>query len=154
MGIGLFLSIFTISAAALLETYRLHLAGELGLIDKHVPVPLSILWQIPQFLLMGVSEVFINIGQVEFFYDQSPDSMRSLSSAFALVVTSLGSYLSSLIVTVVTCFTSQEGQAGWIPDNLNEGHLDYFFWVLAVIGCFNLVVYIFFARKYQPKKVI
>ena len=41
---------------------------------------------------------------------------------------------------------------GWIPDNLNEGHLDYFFWLLAGLSLLNLLVYIFFARRYKQKK--
>lgn len=31
----------------------------------------------------------------------------------------------------MTYFTTQGGKAGWIPDNLNEGHLDYFFLALS-----------------------
>ncbi|KAL7240060.1 hypothetical protein ACSBR2_005843 [Camellia fascicularis] len=152
MGIGLFLSIFCMSAAALVEMKRLALARELGLVDEDIPVPLSILWQIPQYFLLGAAEVFTFVGQLEFFYDQSPDAMRSLCSAFSLLTTSLGNYLSSLILTVVTSITTAGGQAGWIPDNLNEGHLDYFFWLLAGLSFCNLVVYVFCAKIYKQKK--
>ncbi|KAM7254944.1 hypothetical protein ACFE04_020185 [Oxalis oulophora] len=132
MGIGLFLSVVCMCSAALLEIKRLQIAKELGLTDKDVAVPLSILWQIPQYMVMGAAEVFTFIGQLEFFYDQSPDAMRSLCSALSLLTTSLGSYLSSFILTMVTYWSSRNGQIGWIPsNNLNEGHLDYFFWLLA-----------------------
>lgn len=37
---------------------------------------LSIFWQAPQYVLVGLSEVFTSIAQMEFFYDQAPDVMR------------------------------------------------------------------------------
>ncbi|XP_031121612.1 protein NRT1/ PTR FAMILY 8.3-like [Ipomoea triloba] len=152
MGIGLFLSILCMSAAALVEIKRLQIARDLDLVDKAVAVPISIFWQIPQYFLLGAAEIFTFIGQLEFFYDQSPDAMRSLCSALSLLTTALGNYLSSLILTLVTYFTTQGGNPGWIPDNLNCGHLDYFFWLLAFLSFLNMVIYIFCAKIYKSKK--
>lgn len=151
MGIGLFLSILAMVSAALVEIRRLDIARELHLTHEKVEVPMSILWQISQYALVGVGEVFTCIGQVEFFYDQSPDAMRSLCTAFALMTGSLGSYLSSLILTLVSYFTTMGGQPGWIPDNLNEGHLDRFFWLIAGLSLINLIVYIWCAFRYRYK---
>ncbi|KAJ0494649.1 putative proton-dependent oligopeptide transporter family, PTR2 family proton/oligopeptide symporter [Helianthus annuus] len=149
MGIGLFLSILCMSAAALVEIKRLDIAASLGY--DNTPVPLSIFWQIPQYFLLGAAEVFTFVGQLEFFYDQSPDAMRSLCSALSLLTNSLGNYLSSFILTVVTSITTSGGQPGWIPDNLNEGHLDRFFWLLAGLSFLNMVIYIFCAKLYKSK---
>ncbi|XP_062113146.1 protein NRT1/ PTR FAMILY 8.3-like [Humulus lupulus] len=152
MGIGLAVSVLCMSAAAVVEINRLRLAKELGLVDEAIPVPLSILWQIPQYFLLGAAEIFFFIGQLEFFYDQSPDAMRSLCSALALLTTSLGNYLSSFILTVVTYFTTKGGKLGWIPDNLNEGHLDYYFWLLAGLSFLNVLAYVVCAGRYKHKK--
>ncbi|XP_012467161.1 protein NRT1/ PTR FAMILY 8.3 [Gossypium raimondii] len=152
MGIGLFISVLCMSAAAVVEIRRLQLAKELDLVDKQVAVPISILWQIPQYFLLGAAEVCTFIGQLEFFYDQSPDAMRSLCSALSLLTTSLGNYLSSFILTLVTYFTTKGGQIGWISDNLNEGHLDYFFWLLAGLSFLNMLVYTLCASRYKQKK--
>ncbi|KAG5236747.1 Peptide transporter PTR2-B family protein [Salix suchowensis] len=152
MGIGLFISMLSMTAAALVEIKRLQLVKELGLAGEAVAVPLSIFWQIPQYMLVGASEVFTFIGQLEFFYEQSPDAMRSLCSALSLLTTSFGNYLSSFILTMVTYFTTTGGKPGWIPDNLNEGHLDYFFWLLAGLSFLNMLVYVFCANKYKQKK--
>ena len=152
MGIGLFISVLCMSAAAVVEIERLQIAKEMGLVDEDVAVPLSIFWQVPQYVLLGAAEVFTFIGQHEFFYEQAPDAMRSLCSALSLLTNSLGNYLSSLILTIVTYITTEDGSVGWIPDNLNEGHLDYFFWLLAGLSLLNLLVYIFFARRYKQKK--
>lgn len=152
MGIGLLISVLSMTAAALVEIKRLSIAKELNLTHVKAAVPLSILWQIPQYFLVGASEVFTFIGQLEFFYDQSPDAMRSLCSALSLLTTALGNYLSALILTIVTYLTTKGGNPGWIPDNLNEGHLDYFFWVLAGLSVLNLLVYVFCSVRYKTKK--
>lgn len=152
MGIGLFLSVLCMSAAAIVEIKRLQLARDLDLVDEAVAVPLSIFWQIPQYFILGAAKIFTFIGQLEFFYDQSPDAMRSLCSALSLMTTSLGNYLSSFILTLVTSITTQGGKPGWIPNNLNSGHLDYFFWLLAALRFCNLVIYVFCAKMYKSKR--
>ncbi|CAJ2677764.1 unnamed protein product [Trifolium pratense] len=151
MGIGLFISGLCMLSAAVVEIKRLQLARELDLVDKPVAVPFSVLWQIPQYFLLGASEVFTFIGQLEFFYDESPDAMRTLCGALPLLNFSLGNYLSSFILTMVTYFTTQGGRPGWIPDNLNNGHLDYFFLVLSGLSLLNMLLYIIAAKMYKQK---
>ncbi|XP_028071452.1 protein NRT1/ PTR FAMILY 8.3-like [Camellia sinensis] len=117
MGIGLFISVLCMVSAALVEMKRLALAQALGLVDENVPMPLSITWQIPQYFLFGAAEVFTFIGQLEFFYVQSLNDMCSLFAALSLLTTSMGSYLSSFILTVVTSRSTETGRRtmakGW-----------------------------------------
>ncbi|KAM0884711.1 hypothetical protein ACQ4PT_030807 [Festuca glaucescens] len=153
IGIGLVLSIVAVACAALVELKRLEIARSEDLIHENVAVPMSILWQIPQYFFAGAAEVFTAIGQLEFFYDQAPDAMRSLCAAFALITVSAGSYLSSILLTLVSYLTTQGGDPGWIPDNLNEGHLDRFFWLIAGISFVNFLVYIGCAMRYKYKNV-
>ncbi|KAJ3704258.1 hypothetical protein LUZ61_007963 [Rhynchospora tenuis] len=143
MGTGLILSILAIISAALVETKRLQIAREMGLVHVKVEVPMSILWLIPQYMLVGLAEVFTSIGQVEFSYDQSPDALRSVCMAFALVTVSLGSYMSSFVLSLVSYCTTRVGKPGWIPDNLNEGRLDLFFWLISALSLPNLIVFLF-----------
>lgn len=152
MGIGLVISMFSMMAAAALEVYRLNYVRKNNLYDAET-IPMSIFWQVPQYFLIGCAEVFTFIGQLEFFYDQAPDAMRSLCSALSLTTIALGNYLSTVLVTVVAKVTTKNGQPGWIADNLNKGHLDYFFGLLAVLSLLNLVVYVFIAKWYTYKKV-
>ncbi|KAG5000243.1 hypothetical protein JHK87_021315 [Glycine soja] len=116
------------------------------------PVYDSILWQIPQYFLLGAAEVFAFVGLLEFFYDQSPDTMKTLGTALSPLYFALGNYLSSFILTMVTYFTTQGGKLGWIPDNLNKGHLDYFFLLLAGLSFLNMLVYIVAAKRYKQTK--
>ncbi|KAJ4769121.1 Protein NRT1/ PTR FAMILY 8.1 [Rhynchospora pubera] len=152
MGIGLVISIFAMVAAGLLEVARLHIIRRDNLYDSRDYIPMSIFWQVPQYFLVGAAEVFTFIGQLEFFYDQAPDAMRSMCSALSLTTVSLGMYLSSLLVTIVTNITARNGKLGWIPDNLNRGHLDYFFWLLAIMSFVNFLLYLLIAKWYNYKK--
>ncbi|XP_020267128.1 protein NRT1/ PTR FAMILY 8.3-like [Asparagus officinalis] len=154
IGIGLFISCLAMVAGALVESRRLQLAKELDLVDKNVVVPLKFYWQIPQYFLVGCTDVFSFVGAMEFFYNQSPDAIRSLCVALPLLLTSVGSYLNSLILTIVAAITTAGGKAGWIPDNMNQGHLDYFFWLLSGLSFLNLLMYGFCSMKYKPKKVL
>ena len=150
LGIGLGISVFGMVAAAAVEIKRLEVALEHGLLDDPtVPVPLSVFWQVPQYFLMGAAEVFAYVGVYEFFYGESPDAMRGLGTAFALLTVALGSFLSSVLLTIVTRLTTRDGAPGWIADNLNRGHIDYFFWLLAGMSSFNLVLYVMCARCYK-----
>ncbi|KAG0484153.1 hypothetical protein HPP92_012237 [Vanilla planifolia] len=152
MGIGLVISIFAMVAAGILEVIRLRMVARLDLYDTDAFLPMSIFWQVPQYFIVGAAEVFTFIGQLEFFYDQAPDAMRSLCSALSLTTVALGNYLSTLLVTTVTRITTRNGQLGWIADNLNRGHLDYFYWLLAVLSLVNFSVYLLIAKWYTYKK--
>ena len=151
MGIGLAISVFSMLAAGILEVVRLDMVKRHNYYERKT-IPISIFWQVPQYFLIGCAEVFTFIGQLEFFYDQAPDAMRSLCSALSLTTVALGNYLSSLLVTIVTDVTTRHGKLGWIPDNLNRGHLDYFYWLLAILSVLNFVVYLWIAKWYTYKK--
>ncbi|GFZ01638.1 peptide transporter 1 [Actinidia rufa] len=151
MGIGLFISIFSMLSAGILELVRLRLVKKHDYYELK-EMPMSIFWQVPQYFLVGCAEVFTFIGQLEFFYEQAPDAMRSLCSALSLTTVALGNYLSSLLVTIVTSISTKNGKLGWLPDNLNYGHLDYFFWLLAILSVINLGVFIMVAKWYTYKR--
>ncbi|XP_020200799.1 protein NRT1/ PTR FAMILY 8.1 [Aegilops tauschii subsp. strangulata] len=152
MGIGLVVSMFAMLTAGVLELVRLRTIAQRGLYGEKDVVPISIFWQVPQYFIIGAAEVFTFVGQLEFFYDQAPDAMRSMCSALSLTTVALGNYLSTLLVTVVAKLTTRGGKQGWIPDNLNVGHLDYFFWLLAALSLLNFAVYLLIASWYTYKK--
>ncbi|WOH10990.1 hypothetical protein DCAR_0830467 [Daucus carota subsp. sativus] len=153
MGIGLVISIAAMLCAGTLELVRLKMVKKHKYYElEHVPM--SIFWQVPQYFIIGCAEVFTFIGQLEFFYEQAPDAMRSLCSALSLTTAALGNYLSTLLVSIVTDLSTKNGGEGWIPDNLNYGHLDYFFWMLAGLSLINLGFYFSVAKCYTYKKPV
>ncbi|KAM3195558.1 hypothetical protein ACQJBY_071602 [Aegilops geniculata] len=155
MGVGFVILTVAMLAAGMLEVARRRVLARDGTyrgMDGAEYVPLSIFWQVPQYVVLGAAEVFTFIGQMEFFYDQAPDAMRSICSGLARAAFALGNYASSALVSVVVCVTTSSGRPGWIPDDINDGHLDYFFWLLAVLCVGNFGGYLLVARWYNYKK--
>lgn len=145
MGIGLLVMIAAIVAAGLVEIDRLRHTIESG----NELSSLSIFWQVPQYVILGISEAFMYVGQLEFFMAQIPDGLKSLGIGLCMSSSSLGSYLSSLFLTVVMTITTRGGQPGWVPSNLNEGHMDRFFFLSVVLTALNLVAFIFCAKRHK-----
>lgn len=151
MGIGLVIAVLAMLSAGIVECYRLKYA------DKECPhcegsSSLSIFWQIPQYACIGASEVFMYVGQLEFFNAQTPDGLKSFGSALCMTSISLGNYFSSFLVSVVMKISTEDDMPGWIPGNLNKGHLDRFYFLLAVLTSIDLIVYIASAKWYKSIK--
>lgn len=80
--------------------------------------------------LGACAQVLASIGQLEFFYDQAPDVMRSCSMALQLLSVCIGSYLSGALVAAISSASYALG-TNWLPQDLNYGRLDLFFLLLA-----------------------
>ncbi|KAI7978815.1 Protein NRT1/ PTR FAMILY 5.8 [Camellia lanceoleosa] len=63
MGIGMLLSVIAMVIAALVETKRLKISKN----TQSETVPLGIFWLLPQYILLGISDIFTVIGMQEYF---------------------------------------------------------------------------------------
>eukprot|EP01018_Ginkgo_biloba_P018728 Gb_24626 [translate_table: standard] len=156
IGIGIFCSALCMIVAALTEMKRLKAARDNGLLDKpNATIPLGIFWLVPQYILLGVSEVFALIGMQEFFYDQMPDTMRSLGIAVYVSVFGVGNFVSSILVSVIAGVScrGRSKDANWFSDNLNRAHLNKFYWLLAGLSVFSLFLYLLFSSCFIYKKI-
>ncbi|KAJ4701208.1 Protein NRT1/ PTR FAMILY 5.10 like [Melia azedarach] len=152
IGTGMFLSIIDMVIAALVETKRLKTAEEYGLVDQpDVTIPMSVWWLLPQYILYGVSQAFAMVGFQEFFYDQVPIELRSMGLSLYLSIFGVGSYLSSFLISAIEGVTGGDGQDSWFANNLNKGHLDYFYWLLAGLSAVGLLIYLHFSKSYIYK---
>jgi peptide/histidine transporter 3/4 len=151
IGVGMFFAMLSMVSAAMVEMVRLDVAIKTGLVHQSAPVPMNILWQAPQYLLVGVAKVFSVVGFIEFACEQSPDAMRSLCQACSLIMVTLGSYLVSVMLMFINSVTEGRGSYGWIPVNLNEGHLDYLFWLMAGLQLLNLLAFAYCSMRYKRK---
>ncbi|RWR85295.1 protein NRT1/ PTR FAMILY 5.4-like protein [Cinnamomum micranthum f. kanehirae] len=122
IGVGIFLTVILTMAAALVERRRLKIVRELGLVDHpNVTIPMSVWWLLPQYMILGVADVFTLVGLQQFFYDQMPDGLQIIGAAAYLCIIGMGSFLISGIISIVGI------SSGWLVNNLNSAHLDYFY---------------------------
>ncbi|CAA7052417.1 unnamed protein product [Microthlaspi erraticum] len=142
IGTGIFLYILAMIVAALVETKRLQAARD------DITILMSVWWLVPQYVLYGVADVFTLVGLQEFFYDQVPNELRSIGMALNLSIFGVGSFLSSLMISVIDKVTSHSGQTSWFDNDLNKAHLDYFYWLLACLSSIGLASYLWFAKSY------
>lgn len=148
MGMGLIIGMMAMIVAGVVEMERLK-----RVVEPDKPSTLTVLWQIPQYALIGTSEVFMYVGQLEFFTSQAPDGIKSFGSSLNMASISLGNYVSIMLVNIVMGVTNRGDSPGWIPANLNFGHLDRFYFLLAVLTFINFIAYVMCAKWYKCIKL-
>jgi peptide/histidine transporter 3/4 len=145
MGLGHATVVAAVAVAACTEARRLRMA------EDHRRM--GIAWLLPQYVVMAVSDASLSVGQLEFFYDQSPETMKGVSTAFYFVSLSLGNLINSQLVMLVASVTAAGGRTGWFPQDLDDGHLDYYFVLVVVINMVNFAVFVALAKNYMPKRI-
>ncbi|KAF6145543.1 hypothetical protein GIB67_037576 [Kingdonia uniflora] len=148
LGIGLVMHIIIMIIASLTENKRLSVARDNGSTKQGDIVPLTIFILLPQYVLLGVAETFVEVSKLKFFYDQAPEGMKSLGTAYATISLGIGNFLGSFLLTTVSNLTMRNGHKGWILDNLNQSHLDYFYGFYAVLSFLNLLLFLAVAKFY------
>uniref|UniRef100_A0A803KT17 Uncharacterized protein n=1 Tax=Chenopodium quinoa TaxID=63459 RepID=A0A803KT17_CHEQI len=154
MGLGLIVHIIIMTISSLEERKRLSVAREHGLVESGAQLPLSIFILLPQFMLMGVADAILEVAKLEFFYDQAPEGMKSLGTAYSTTTLGIGNYLSSFLLSTVSRLTAQHGHQGWILNNLNASHLDYYYELFVILNVVNFFLFLVIARCYVYKAEI
>lgn len=96
---------------------------------------IGILWLLPQFLILALSENFLYISNISFAYTEAPASMKSAMQAFAFITIALGNLLVALI-SGSKIFSSPSTE------------LFFFSGVLFV----DQIIFVFLARRYAKRK--
>ncbi|KAK0585959.1 hypothetical protein LWI29_036969 [Acer saccharum] len=158
MAIGMVIAILTMLVSALVERHRRHLAltrPTLGISPKGGEISsMSAFWLIPQLMLAGLAEAFNSIAQIQFYYQQFPENMRSIGTSIFFCGMAGSSYLNGFLVSIVHHVTSRSSSSGdrdWLPEDLNKGRLDYFFYSIACLGFVNFVYFLVCANWYRYK---
>lgn len=141
IGIGLVFSIVAMVAAAIVEKERRNHAL------RNPSLKLRAFWLVPQFFLVGAGEAFAYVGQLEFFIREAPERMKSMSTGLFLSTLSMGFFVSSFLVLIVDKVTKKT----WLRSNLDMAKLDYFYWLLAVLGVLNFTLFLILASRHQYK---
>lgn len=154
IGIGMALTALAMVIAAIIERKRLNVAKrEMLKGGLTSALPMSVFWLAPQYMILGIGDGFALVGLQEYFYDQVPDTMKSLGIAFYLSVLGASNFLSSFLITIVDRLTERRASGGWLGKDLNSSRLDCFYGLLAAITGLNLCSYVYLANKYSYKNV-
>ncbi|BFG32695.1 hypothetical protein CerSpe_189690 [Prunus speciosa] len=154
MGFGMVLAIITMLVSAVVEEKRrsLALSHPIGIEERGGAISsMSGFWFIPQLGLIGLSEAFTVIAQVEFYYKQVPENMRSIGGSFLFVGMAMSNYFSSGLVSIVHHTSKGSSMGDWLPEDLNKGKLDYFYYVVAALEVLNLGYFIVLSRWFKYK---
>jgi hypothetical protein len=114
---------------------------------------MSVWWQTIQYVCIGVSELLAVAGSLELFYSQAPDAMRSFCSALQVVCMGLGSYVAAALVAILQAISTAGGGPGWIATNVNQAHLDYFFWTLLVLMFLDFLLFLRVSSRFRYREL-
>ncbi|XP_009787173.1 protein NRT1/ PTR FAMILY 1.2-like isoform X2 [Nicotiana sylvestris] len=156
MGIGLVLSSAALAISAITEAIRRHIAiDQKDIYPQDGPniasVDMSAMWFVPQYVLLGLADAFNAIGLVEFLYSELPKSMSSFVVAIFTLGMAVSGFFGSLIVNVLDSVTSYGGEISWLSSNINKGHLDYYYWLLAFFNILNFLYFLLICQYNRPQ---
>ncbi|XP_012477340.1 protein NRT1/ PTR FAMILY 1.2 [Gossypium raimondii] len=150
MGIGLLCSCASMVASAFVECTRRKIAIEEGFSDEpQAVVHMSALWVLPFYVLAGLSEAFNAIALIEFCYSNLPKTM----STIAANVNELGGFTGNLVASLITSMVdnvTKKGGESWVSSNMNKGHYDYYYCLLAGLSMLNFVYFLVCCKAHGP----
>ncbi|CAM6084574.1 unnamed protein product [Calypogeia fissa] len=153
IGLGLFLSIFSMLAAVLVEAKRVRVIRDNHVDLIHITeglVPMSVFYLTPQFVILGVVEFLLGSALFPFYYSETPKSMKSVATALSFASISVGYFISTALVNAVNSAT--KGSGGWLAAEFYSGGLKKYYILLTVVATINFLVFAFFAYWYKYKE--
>ncbi|KAJ8563545.1 hypothetical protein K7X08_031997 [Anisodus acutangulus] len=145
VGVGHVLTFVSMALSALVESKRIKMSKS-HYLNSSV-VPMSVFWLSPQLAITGIGLAFHSPGYIGFYYQEFPGLLKSTSTAVVAVFVGAAFYLGNGVMDLVQRVT------GWLPENIDNGRLDYVFWVICVLGALNFVYYLVCTSLYEYKNV-
>lgn len=153
ISIGMFFAVASMIVAGGVETARLndtsHCKNQ-SIDNVNYTACLQIYYQIPQYALIGISEVFASVGALEFAYKEAPKSAQSFVMGLFYFSQSLGSLLGGGLYELCSL-----GKNSWTPSMTEtkkmalKGHFNYYFFLLAGLQLVTLIVFLAVTVKYR-----
>jgi len=100
------------------------------------------MWMVVPFFLMGLGEIYTQPVLMHFAYTKSPAPMRTLASVTTLVIGAVSNAI----------FTAQiAALSPIIPNDLNQGHLEYGHYLNIAIGAVFGTAYLAALRNFEAQ---
>lgn len=112
------------------------------ILDKGSGQPMNdIYWvaAIPNYVFIALAECLINVTAYDVFYSNVPLSLKSISMATNLLMSSMGASLTSVFTIMFRPYLPS--------DDLNEDNLEYMYFAMGVVSLFNLFAFVATMRK-------
>ncbi|NXI36008.1 S15A3 protein, partial [Galbula dea] len=155
MTLGMFFSLISILVAAIVEQERLWHVHHNQVVpqlpsskDLQPAATLPLWWQVPQYLLFGISELFASISSLEFAYTEAPSSMRGAIMGLFFFFSGVGLLLGWGLLTLFSLPTP-----GWMhcPEDSgssNQCPMENHFLLLAGIQLITCILFLWISRCY------
>ena len=131
IAVGIACSIICCMVSMLVETRRLNLVKTRG-DAKHFPM--STVWLVPQFILIGLVEGLVADGLADFYNIHVDESLEHYESPFNESAIGVGKFLSAALVLTLS--------GSWFHGTLNTSHLDKYYMLLGILSSVNLCFYL------------
>ena len=140
IAIGIACSIICCMVSMLVETRRLNLIKTR---EDAEPFPMSTVWLVPQFILIGLVEGLVADGLADFYNIHVDESLEHYESPFNEAAIGVGKFLSAALVLTLS--------GSWFHDTLNTSHLDKYYRLLGILSSVNLCFYLLVMYVYAWK---
>lgn len=149
IGIGCLLNVVSMMASGMVEKRRAdivrahHATG-----DPLWTVPMPVLWLVLPFALTGLGEAFHFPGQIAFYYQEFPKSLKSTATGLIALIIATGFYISTAVINLIRRTTT------WLPNNINSARVDNVYWLLAALAAINYGYFILCAKLYKHQSQV
>jgi dipeptide/tripeptide permease len=145
-GLGMIFGVLSVFVAVHLERARRGtplLQGTSNCAPEGVQMSdISALWMVVPFFLMGLGEIYTQPVLMHLAYTQSPPAMRTLAAVAAMLIGAVSTALFTVQIAALSPF---------VPNDLNQGHLEYGYISNIILGGVFYVAYLgtlhFFKEK-------
>ncbi|KAK2163043.1 hypothetical protein NP493_1487g00022 [Ridgeia piscesae] len=156
IAVGMVFSIASVCTAGSIERYRLDTYWRNGTENIYWQkiggtfyraADVSILYQIPQYALIGISEVFASIAGLELAYVHAPRSMQGLIMGLFWLCQGVGSLVGTATMVSFRGLWFFDWDHGDINCRVTcECHLDYYFFFLGGLQLVGLVLFVIIVK--------